>query len=80
MRGLGRCSTRNNPRSNDEIPQSFSPIGDAFVDRDSSAETNMALKLLIPQPPLNLQRGVTVKKPTAVLRLNTTTASVKKVE
>ena len=83
LRGLRRCSTQSNknndktPSSSSSSPSSSCPIGGAFVDRDSNAATNIALKLLMAQTPQNLQRGVRVHNTQSLFLLYNLTTSCK---
>ena len=74
LRGLRRCCSAaqsdDDSTSNDESSSSSSkcPIAGSFVDRDSNAATNIALKLLVHTP--NLVRGTRLKQPWSIFWLN----------
>ena len=72
LRGLLHCSLRQSDLINDAtLVNTTCPISGSFVDRDSNAATNIALKKL-DSTIRNLQTGVRVQRPNSafVLRRN----------
>ena len=79
VRGLLRCcstesnddnnllSFNNTGESTSSTPPPSCPIAGSFVDRDSNAATNIALKLLVNTP--NLKRGIRVYPPQSIFQL-----------